>query len=180
MNELLKKNGKTELNLNDINEIASGKWQNYTPTQEEINAAKKLAANDGKLAKELDRIGGVNGSLNSRELNPEENKPRNGRDWWSFAFPAKAQDFETEFSDPQSKSTAFTNAINSIKFLTGNEHKEYLSNSDIWKAYHLETDPGRRELYSWIAANFDAIDAKKNKDGFIGAGDLEKWFNYKK
>lgn len=177
MNELMKKRGTAQLSLNDINEITAGRWKNVTTTEDEINAAKKLAANGGQLAKEFDRIGGVNGSLTSSELDPEINKPRNatiGTD------KAQVYHFQQEFIDPSSQTNIFNAAVNSIKFLAEANNMEYINKVDVQRAIERETDPGRKQIYEWIFRDFDNIDGTKNKDGVIGAGDLEKWFNWTK
>lgn len=58
----------------DLEQIANGKWDKYpesngTLTEAEINAAKRLVADDAALMKSLDTQ--ANGSLNTFELMKE-------------------------------------------------------------------------------------------------------------
>lgn len=71
-----------------------------------------------------------------------------------------------------------TQLVNDIKSKSGTDQL-YLERDDMEKTMKAETDQNRKAIFQWINDKVDQIDRSKaglKHDGFIGAGDLGKYF----
>lgn len=170
----LREKAGSPMSLQDLDEIANGKWSKYngTLTADEINAAKVFKENDYKLSREVDQNGNKNGLLDD-----ESKTSSSGGNKGATNYKEARKAIEDRWGG--------TNGlINYVKEKTG-ATGEYITPEHIRMAMVNEQDPVKKTDLQYFHDYFGDIDKSKDTtrhtngtDGRIGAGDLEKYFGW--
>ncbi|MEC4721940.1 hypothetical protein RY831_22480 [Noviherbaspirillum sp. CPCC 100848] len=81
-----------------------------------------------------------------------------------------------------------THLVNDIKSKSGTDQL-YIRIDDVEAAIRDESDPDKKAIFQWVHDHFRLIDKAKDgnniwqtndRDGLIGAGDIEKYFGWTK
>lgn len=152
--DLMGQTGATDFSNEDLKAIENGKFRDITPSEDAVNAARKLTANDNALARELDQKGDNDGLLRGPEINPWRTPSQwtenNSRDMVNLMQKANVDHLTTpdltEIANgkwSKYNGTLTENEINSAKILRENQN-----------------------------ARVRDMDEAGNNDGFLQANDL--------
>lgn len=175
MVELMKKAGVDHLGLDDLNQIGNGKWSKYGSnelTEQEIEAARRLANNNGALARQYDLD--KNAWLDMKEVDfgiDPNNPDKLSYNWHDTRRQNVIDAFGTEnFGD-----AIIDSVINAGgKYYTDENNAKYIDYESLKAAFSNETDLRKRAVYSFMMENFKYIDG--TNDRYIGSHMSDNYF----